>query len=387
MPACMPALSAAWSATAAHPDLGGFDLAGEVSLTTADLVFDSSGERVVIPQRRLLLARDAEGRLVFTDPEQDGWEVTLPDDDILRHPTFARLPVLVRQVRALRSAAESRRTLRLCAAFLGVFALLAALFMAAGPLAVRLAVNRIPVALEVKLGEKFAGDYLEDHRLADEPWAWARLGAVTNQLRPFLERMGMTWRLRVVQGRTPNATALPGGQIMVTTGMLQLVETPEELAGVLAHELAHVTHRHGLQQMVAGLGPLMAIQLALGDQQRLLADMLSGSAALAALSFSRNQEREADAAAFAFLAGAGVDPRGLQQLFLRMEENDRAAEAVFRRATAGEGGGTARESDVFGTHPLTTERITNMEALWQKLPGKERFKPLAWPPGAGRPAP
>jgi predicted Zn-dependent protease len=286
-------------------------------------------------------------------------------------------------VRELRAGAEGRRTLRLCAAFLGVFALAAALFMALGPVAVRLAVNRVPGALEAKLGEKLAAGARENLRASDEAWAWARVGAVTNQLQPCLQRAGLNWRLHVVRGRVPNAMAYPGGHVFVTTGLLRLVETPEELAGVLAHELAHVTRRHGLQQLVAGLGPLTAIQLAFGDQQGLLTELLSSSVALAALSFSRNQEREADATAFACLAEAGVDPRGLKRFFLRLqgvEPDDPALLHGAADADDGDGG-----SDVLSTHPLTGERIRNMEALWEKLPRKERFQPMRWPAGAEPP--
>jgi Zn-dependent protease with chaperone function len=383
-PSGVPSLPTSWPATATHPGLGGFDVAGEASLTTADFVFDGGEQRVAIPQRRLQFFRADGGRLVFHDPEQEGWEITLPGEDILRHPAFARLPGLVRQVRELRAGAEGRRTLRLCAVFLGVFALLAAAFMAAGPLAVRLAVNRVPVALEAKLGEMAMKTHFEERQFTEDHDAWDRLAAATNALRPVLARAGWPWRFYVVQHAQPRGMAFPGGHIVVSTGLLNWVETPEELAGVLAHEIAHVTRRHGLQQAVASQGPLLALQLVVGDQE-VVAELLESSVALAALSFSRDQEREADALGFQLLADAGVDPRGLLLFFVRIEEAERGARATFHRALGRTADELGAPADRFSTHPLTGERIENMEALWEKLPRKERFQPLRWPEGAAPP--
>lgn len=377
----MSSLPRSWIGTARHPDLGDLAYTGEVSLTSADLVFETEGQRVALPQRRLQFGHGAEGGLVFRDPEQDGWEICLPDEDILRHPAFHRLPVLVRQMKALRAGAETRRTLRLCAAFLLVFAVVAAALVAAGPVAVRLAVQRVPPGVETKVGEAALRVYCQARsmRPVDDPRAWARLAVATNALGPVLARTGWPWRFHILADRWPGGMAFPGGHVVVTTGLLDWVETPEELAGVLAHEMAHITRRHGLQQTIASQGPLMILQFALGERQEIVSELLEASAALAAFSFSRNQEREADALGFQYLVEAGVDPRGMLRFFVRLEEAERGARATFHRALGRTVDELAGGGDRFSTHPLTTERIARLEAAWERLSKKDGFRSLAWP--------
>ncbi len=268
----MSPLPSTWTGTAHHPDLGDLALTGEVSLTSADLVFETEGQRVSLPQRRLQFSRGAGGGLVFRDPEQEGWEICLPAEDILRHPAFQRLPVLVRQVQALRSGAETRRTLRLCAAFLLVFTVLAAALVAAGPVAVRLAVQRVPRSVETRVGGAALRAYCvaRSRQPVDDPRAWARLAVATNALGPVLARTGWPWRFHILADRWPGGMAFPGGHVVVTTGLLEWLETPEELAGVLAHEMAHITRRHGLQQTIASQGPLLILQFALGERQEIV---------------------------------------------------------------------------------------------------------------------
>lgn len=116
----------------------------------------------------------------------------------------------------------------------------------------------------------------------------------------------------------PNAFALPGGDIVVTDALVKLMhDEPQAVTGVLAHELGHVKHRHGLRQaaQAAALGAIAG--LVLGDFSFLLA---SAPAMLAQMDYSRDFERQADLYARDLLRGAGIDPRVMVVFFERIEK-------------------------------------------------------------------
>ena len=114
----------------------------------------------------------------------------------------------------------------------------------------------------------------------------------------------------------PNALALPGGTIIVTDAMMELLaDRPDALLGVLGHEWGHVRHRHGMQSLaratlVGGLASLV-----LGDFSSLLA---AAPALLAQLSYSREFEREADAESVRLLRSAGHSPAAMAEFFKRV---------------------------------------------------------------------
>ena len=120
----------------------------------------------------------------------------------------------------------------------------------------------------------------------------------------------------VVRGRTVNAFAALGGHIHVIDGLIQQARTPEELAGVLAHEIEHVRNRHIVQGLAADLLTLGALNAAVPDHD------LAGSRTaymLLHLKFSRQQEEEADEKGLARLRDAHIDSSGFAQFFSRAE--------------------------------------------------------------------
>ena len=120
----------------------------------------------------------------------------------------------------------------------------------------------------------------------------------------------------VLHGRVVNAFATLGGHIHVIDGLIQKARSPEELAGVLAHEIEHVRNRHIAQGVVADLLTLGALDVAVPEH-----DMEGSRAAylLLHLKFSRQQEEEADEKGLARLKAAHVDSSGFEQFFSRAE--------------------------------------------------------------------
>jgi len=161
----------------------------------------------------------------------------------------------------------------------------------------------------------------------------------------------------VLRDATINAFALPGGFIGVHTGLILTAQSESELASVLGHEIGHVQQRHLARSLarerdtaMIALGSVLAALLAARSNQGSEAALVVGQAAAMArkLSFSRNDEREADRVGFQILVDAGFDPQAMADFFARMQQGTRAYASV---APA-----------YLQTHPMTEERIADMQA-------------------------
>jgi predicted Zn-dependent protease len=169
------------------------------------------------------------------------------------------------------------------------------------------------------------------------------------------------WRLLLGRDRSVNAFALPGGYLGVHLGLIAVVGSDDELASVLAHELSHVTQRHIARSMgeQARMMPLLMGAMLLGvlaagrSAQGAQAAIVGGQAAAiqSQLSYSRDMEREADRIGYGVLAAAGYDTRSFVSMFGKLQQaagvNDSGAFPYLR------------------SHPLTTERIADMQARQQ----------------------
>ena len=134
--------------------------------------------------------------------------------------------------------------------------------------------------------------------------------------------------VRVVNLEMVNAFALPGGQIVIAEGLLRVAESPDEVAGVLAHEMGHVLHRHSTAAMIEALGLAFLFGALLGDFGT---GVIGGAGeTLVGLSFRREAEAEADERALTLLERAGLSSRGLADFFERMQRKAGDRPAVLR---------------------------------------------------------
>ncbi|MDQ3049474.1 MAG: M48 family metalloprotease [Bacteroidota bacterium] len=169
----------------------------------------------------------------------------------------------------------------------------------------------------------------------------------------LLHREIFAWELKVVDNDTiQNAFCTPGGYIYVYTGLIRFVESTDELAGIIAHEIAHGDLRHSTDQMTKTYG------------LRVLANLLSGSDAeilthlginLIGLKFSRGDEAEADLQAIKYLNDTDYDPKAFATFFKRMEAK----------------GESLGPLQFLSTHPNPANRIEKIEKFWQETGAKD----------------
>ncbi len=276
------------------------------------------------------------------------------------HPRFAAS----KDVQALMRA-RSRRSLGRAigliaiAAFVFLPLILVLIFIwQADRLAAALA-DHIPIEQEMRLGSAAFDSLRPSLNLIDE-------GSTPAAVQSLGERLASgskyTYRFHVAQDVSINAFALPGGIIVVHTGLIEATRRPEELAGVLAHEIQHVELRHSLRGVIKNLGLRGLWAFVTGD----IGGTLAGQAALELTSrkFSRNDESEADAAAFELLVRERIDPSAMADFF----------------ATMGERAGT-EIPEILSTHPASAERKRRLSELVKQH--ERAFEPLVfedWPP-------
>lgn len=180
-----------------------------------------------------------------------------------------------------------------------------------------------------------------------DPELAAYVDRIGQRLAAQTGRPDIPFTFTVLDTELVNAFALPGGYVYVTRGLLALANSEAELAGVLAHEISHVTARHSAerysQSTLAQLGIGLVGVLTGGHTAQ-----LAGLGAQAYLSaYSRDQESEADAVGIGYLSAAGYDPGAMVSFLQQMDRNDR-----LRSRLSGE----RRQVAFFSTHPRTSDR-------------------------------
>ena len=154
-----------------------------------------------------------------------------------------------------------------------------------------------------------------------------------------------TYQWYVADDPAINAFAVPGGYVVVNTGLIRAADTAEEVAGVLAHEVQHVELRHTLKNLVHTLGLRAALALALGDVSgSVLGDM---AATLGELKFSRDLESEADQKGLAALRQAGIAPQGMVSFFDKLARQEKGA----------------APADLLSTHPASEDRMKKLRGM------------------------
>ncbi len=226
-------------------------------------------------------------------------------------------------------------------------------------LLVGLAVDRIPVEWEQRIGEAALEDVLTHHEVIRAGPAVDAVQEMTRRLTAPINHNPYHFDVTVVQSEVVNAFALPGGYVVVFTGLMQRANSGEEVAGVLGHEVNHVLKRHGLARLVKQVSVVTVIAIVLGDQQGLVGLMRRVGAELLALQFGREQEREADLAGLELLYEANIDPAGMITFFQRLSETDQG------------------RIELLSTHPMSRGRAERLQTKLSTLPTR-RYDPFTF---------
>jgi Zn-dependent protease with chaperone function len=208
----------------------------------------------------------------------------------------------------------------------------------------------LPDAWRQRVGEQMEASLVQKAKVCQTPDGIRAIAAMLKHLAEGTPDIPPL-RVRVYDIPIMNAFALPGGHVVLTHGLLREATEPGEVAGVLAHEIGHVTHHHPEQQMIRVAGMQVLISVATGTSGGNDASSLAGLAAI--LKSSRDAENEADAYAIAMLSAARIDPLALKHFL----------EKILKEEGKFSGGLFSHWGTIFSTHPITAERIAQIKPL------------------------
>jgi beta-barrel assembly-enhancing protease len=341
-------------------------LQGHVEVAGEILRFSAPPEAIEMPLSGLKVTRGGHNNehIFLEHPAQPGWSVSTKDSQLLSHPALVSDADVGGQLKRL---PREHRTRGLLVAAAVLFALLAALIITVVTCRdwlVEKIADRIPVSWEVSLGEGLYNQLKSEEEIVADAVREKQIATITA---PLLQAVGTnlySFQFHILNDTNINAFAVPGGHIFIHTGLLEAADTPEEIAGVLAHEIAHVTERHGFRALINSAGLYLIVQFFFGDTSGAMAVLTDGSRMLLEQSYSRDFERQADDLGWNYLLKANIDPRGMIRFFKRMKEEE-ANNPQLQGAL-----------QLLNTHPATEERMQHLEEKWKKLERKEGFRAL-----------
>ncbi|HET6680904.1 MAG TPA: M48 family metallopeptidase [Gemmatimonadaceae bacterium] len=204
---------------------------------------------------------------------------------------------------------------------------------------------------EIQMGNDYAQQINAQLPIVNDAEVNRYLNALGDSIARVADDRNLTWRFYLVNSPEVNAFAVPGGHVYVNRGLVERTTTLSQLAGVLGHEIGHVTERHSAEQMEKAQGANLGLGLAC-----ILTSICSNQAAAAAIQigagatfakFSRDDEREADEVGFRYVMRAGISPKGIPEMFRKLLDERQS--------------GGAAVGGFFSTHPLEEERIQAAE--------------------------
>jgi predicted Zn-dependent protease len=229
-----------------------------------------------------------------------------------------------------------------------IFAIVVAWSAAAG------AIQLISVADEITIGKQAQAKVRKETPRVTDPRTVAYLSDIGRKLASHAQGERYPYTFSIANYREINAFALPGGPVWVNRGGIQTARTESQLAGILAHEIAHISQRHAAQQlsnvMVTNLG-LSLFGALLGNAGGAAAANIAAQyiASGAFLKFSRDDEQDADRVGVGIMRRAGWDPHGMIELMESIrdqEKRDPASVEIF-----------------FSNHPSPKERLESLKAI------------------------
>jgi len=302
----------------------------EVELGNGKLILQRPGEtRSDVPAAQLAIADEDAQLLVLSRTGHPGWRLIFdrPVDSALQ----AMLPRPARYGGWIDRIGLARAT-----AVLGGFA---AIVLFIGYSAPAWLAPLVPESWERNLGAAMVGDFGDN--ACRNPAATRALADMAARIDPSSHQpIAMT----LIDVGIFNAAALPGGQIVIFDGALRETKNPDAMAGILAHEIAHVRRRHVTQALIRELGIGALIRLFAGD-------VGANAQQLVSLSYTRANEFEADGDSIAALQRARIDPRPTAELFRMLDKLD---------------GRDFAATEFLNSHPASGDRAKRFAAAYRK---------------------
>lgn len=213
-------------------------------------------------------------------------------------------------------------------------------------------------AQEIALGEKSYKQTLKKSKLSQDKKQIQRVKDIGNKIASIVNRSDYKWEFNLVQNKAKNAFCLPGGKVIVYTGILDVAKNDSQLATVMSHEIAHALARHGAERVsmgqtssiISNIGNLILSNTHPQYVKTFNKIYSAGSKYALMLPYGRMQESEADEIGIHLMKSAGYDIQEALQFWKNMSEGKKESKSSF-----------------FSTHPSSSERIANIQRIIKNI--------------------
>lgn len=334
--------------------------AGTITTNPFSLTFKKGDDvEIKFPLKDLEVSYGGAGkRLVyFKHPQYPGYTMHTGQSQILDDSALSHL-FTIQDTR--QKAKRSRLTLGalIIATILVIGAGVAVFFVSRNDIIRKIAM-RVPMEYQIQIGKPLFDNTLKGSKTLTSDTLSRYLNELTRPLLSQLADSEYQFQFAVVENDAINAFALPGGFIVIHSALLQEAESPDEVAGVLAHEIAHVTSRHHLRGLFNRLGTFYILSMFLGDIS-VLGSLVDIGASLESLSFSRDFETESDLEGLKLALASGYSSEGMVSFFKKLGEARGEDHALMA---------------YLNTHPTSDSRMKTIENTAATLPRLNTKRP------------
>ena len=322
---------------------------GEINVNSYGITFKCESQKVEFPFHLLEITHGGNNRelIFFAHPNKAGLTFYTTQKAILNEPVFHEDPELKAQITVVKS---SRRKIVIGTSFAFgiVIAIIVSLFLLKDTFVEALA-HKAPKEWEAEIGDKLFESIKIQYKFIHNDSLEREFLVAAKPLIDQVKKDGTKVEFFFIKDASINAFALPGGKVVIQTGLIDHAKSWEEVLGVVGHELAHVTRRHHLRGVINNLGLYVIVSSLIGDVNSAGGAVISAGGNLASLSNSRTFETEADETGMDYLIAAHIDPKGMISFFKTLQKES--------------GKKTDDYTKFISTHPSTNDRIQHLNEL------------------------
>lgn len=237
-----------------------------------------------------------------------------------------------------------------------------ALFFGYRSAIVKKVADQVSPSVERKIGEQLFSTMVLGKDILKDSTLNAQLLQVLQPLINTTQTDGFTFNFYIINDTTVNAFALPGGNVVIHSGLIDKADNWSEVQAVLAHEIAHVRQRHHLRGIINNYGVSFLASALLGDMSTLLNVATTIGGNLESLMYSRKFEFEADNNGWNYLVQSHINPQGMISFFDKLQALSGQAKLE-------------KTMSILSTHPATADRITNLKKKTIETPAAGFIQP------------
>lgn len=322
---------------------------GVFSISGTAVLFKTEEKQYQLPFHLLNITHGGNNKelVFFMHPQFPHLSFYTSDKNILKEAAFHEVLELKQQIKSVR---KTRRNLLLgTGIFFGfLLAMIVSLFFMKNYFVESLA-HKVPQEWEKEVGDKMFETLKLQYTFIENDSLKKHFLAAAKPLTDVVEKQGTHVQFYFIKDAGINAFALPGGKVVIQTGLIDHAKSWEEVLGVVGHELAHVTRRHHLRGVINEMGLWVIVSAVVGDVNSLYGAIIGTGGDLASLSNSRDFETEADETGMDFLIQAHINPKGMISFFKTLQKESENKMDDY--------------TSFMSTHPATSDRIKHLEAL------------------------